>query len=690
MAILNGLRISIRLWLSFALLLILLLAVAAISLSHMNRLTHVSQSLLDGQQQNQYLAQRANQQALTAANNLLLLLQTTDKQQRISLYRQMDEELAASDLSITLLGKALSMSAGNSALPQLVRIKALRRLYNDRFYQTVNLIELDGPEKAHQQFAMETRPALTALLTELRALTSQQQEIMRLELRQLHQDEAMARNEQLVLAIGAIVLGSLLAWRMAGSIIRPVREAVAVAKAIAHGNLQHPVPVGGRDEIGQLLRALQRMRDAIFIREERILHLAYQDDLTGLPNRTRFVEALQSLPPPAYGAVLLFDMDRFSLINHALGQPVGDRLLGELGRHLRAQLQETQLLARLWADQFAIWLPEANLLQAQALATTIVQSLRSPLVIDNQRLDVDGTLGIALYPQDGRDAATLLRRAELAARTAKARRKPMLGFHEVGAEPAPASLSLIGEMREALTRGEFRVFYQPKFNLHSQSMTNAEALIRWQHPVQGMIPPSAFIPFAEQTGFIREITPWLLDQVMRDTAAWRQQGFLVVPAINLSVHDLLDPGLATRISTLLGQHGLPASAICLEITESALMEDPAQALDMLKQLASMGIKLSIDDYGSGQASLAYLKTLPVNELKIDRVFIDGINVTAKNAAIVRSTILLCHELELTVVAEGAETREELEKHNKCDMVQGYVIARPMPLAQFLTWQAPAA
>jgi diguanylate cyclase (GGDEF)-like protein len=691
---LNAMRIGTRLGLAFAMLLILSAIVAAVSMSRLNSLSVFTQSVVDVRVQKQELAHQANQHALAAANELLILLQTTDRNQRIGLYHQMDSELDAADLAITKLDMALAdamTTTSKKEQAQLDRLKVLRRAYNDRFYQTVNLLELSGPEKARQQFNASTRQALAALLDEAHVLSDTQQQLMRADLGQLRQAESQARMLVVSLSVGALLLGVLLAWRMAKSITRPVSEAVAVAQAIARGDVRRPVPRGGRDEIGKLLSALRTMRDAISSREARITRLAYEDDLTGLPNRTRFVDVFQALPADGHGAVLVLDINRFSLINLALGQQVGDRLLREIGLRLSAQLTGPQLLVRLWADRFALLLPGADLAAARGMAGELSQLLRTPLVLDQQRLDVEGTLGIALFPQDGEDASTLLRRAELAGRSAKARRQAWYCFAEVGAEPAHAELSLIGEMREALIRGEFVLFYQPKVDLRSGQIASAEALLRWQHPERGLIPPGRFIPFAEQTGFIREITPWLLDQALAHAAAWRRAGHGVVPSVNLSTHDLLNPGLADQVADRLQHHGLAPDALCLEITESALMEDPTLALALLDQLSSLGVKLSIDDYGSGQASLAYLKTLPVDEVKIDRVFIDAIDTTPRNAAIVRSTILLCHELNLSVVAEGAETGAELDwlRASGCDLVQGYVVARPMPLEQFLDWRPTA-
>jgi EAL domain-containing protein (putative c-di-GMP-specific phosphodiesterase class I) len=286
------------------------------------------------------------------------------------------------------------------------------------------------------------------------------------------------------------------------------------------------------------------------------------------------------------------------------------------------------------------------------------------------------------------DASTLLRRAELAMVQAK-RGHCGVAFVTDGAEPAYEQLSLIGDMREAMANGQFNLVYQPKLALGSGRIVAVEALLRWQHPERGMIAPARFIPFAEQTGFIREITPWVLDAVVRQLAYWQQAGLDIAVSANLSALDLLDPGLGRRVHDLLGRHGVPADRLCLEITESALMGDPALALAHLAELAALGVKLSIDDYGVGQASLAYLKSLPVNELKLDRSFIAGIADSPKNSAIVKSTIMLSHALGLTVVAEGVETPAELRwlASHGCDVVQGYGISRPLPAQQLPGWIA---
>ncbi len=680
----GSMSIRARLILSFSVLLALILAVTAMSLQRFEGLTDKTQEIVDYQAYRVFLAQRANSHAQAAAINLLNLLQTSEREKRVPLYAAMDAEIAASDTAVTELGKTM-LTADIQA--DIERVTDLRKRYGDLFQETVELIELEGTQVARGHFEDRTQKVLNTLLFETLALENHLQQLMQDELEQLRKSAANARLLAMVLAVSALVTGSILAWAISRSIVIPVREAVSVAENIAGGDYKKEVPQGKQDEIGALLRSLTIMRDSIASREDNILRLAYVDTLTDLPNRTRFLEMLGELPAGSKGALVILGIDRFAPINNALGHAVGDRLLCEIAGRLKQAAGESSVVARLWGDQFAMLLDRVDKAAATTRVQQILAALRAPMMIDEQRLDIDASFGIALYPQDGSSATRLLRRADLAMATAKRRHDSIAFGSDLDDEPAHEQLSLIGEMRDALARREFVVHYQPKLNLSQNRITGAEALIRWQHPERGMIPPMRFIPFAEQTGFIREITPWVLAEVIEQAAQWQRSGMEIVTSVNLLTHDLLNHDLVSQVMKLLADSGLPASRLCLEITESALMGEPELALKHLDELSAHGIKLSIDDYGTGQASLAYVKTLPVNELKIDRAFIDGIDATPKNAAIVRSTILLCRELGLSVVAEGAETTAELAwlASNGCDVVQGYGVAKPMALDDFLAW-----
>lgn len=573
--------IRARLILAFAVLLGLLFAVAAVSLQRFEGLTAKTQKIVDYQARRGLLAQRVNQHAQAAAIGLLTLLQTPERDQRVPLYAVMDADLAASDQAVRDLEKTMLTP---DLQADIAHVAELRLRYGELFQETVEMIELDGPLKARGHFADHTQKVLNTLLFEIQALETHLREMMQAELEQLRKAAAGARLLVVLLAVSALAYGTGLAWIIARSIVTPVREAVAVAEAIADGDYLKQVPRGKGDEVGALLRALGLMRDSIRGREEKILRLAYVDVLTGLPNRTRFMELLDALPDGSRGALAILDIDRFAPINNALGHAVGDRLLCELAARLRQAVEATHVVARLWGDEFALLLMDADRPRAEAAIRHILSELRAPMTVDGQRLDIDASVGIALYPADGADKTTLLRRADLAMGAAKRRHEGYAFAADVDAEPAHEQLSLIGEMRDALARSEFLVYYQPKLDLAQNRITGTEALIRWRHPEKGMIPPVRFIPFAEQTGFIREITPWVLARVIADAAQWRHSGMELVASVNLSTRDLLNRDLVAEIRRQLAQSGLPADQLCLEITESALMDDPELALKHLNEL----------------------------------------------------------------------------------------------------------
>jgi diguanylate cyclase (GGDEF)-like protein len=681
--LLGDASIRTRLTLAIGLLLALLISVAALSFIGFQSLSHSAHDLVERKARYAFLAARANQNSQMAANHLLRLLLTVERDMRVPLYAAMDEALNAGDRALVQLEGA---AAEHVVEGDIGNIRRLRDRYGEVFQETVEQIELAGPQSAKRHFEAQTKPALTALLEATDHLATQQQDAMQTEVEQLMADAANAQQRILVIAILAILAGTLLAGLIARSIANPVNEAADIAESIASGDYSREIPAGRRDEIGSMLRALGAMRERIAQREAHISRIAYVDELTGLPNRARFFEQFASLESKT-GALLLLDIDRFSVINKALGHAVGDVLLRGMADRLRTVHGERDVLARLWGDEFVLLLCSADATTAVNAGERIRTVLQEPLTIAGQRLDLDASIGIALFTADDKDLTAVFRRADTALRTAKRRHSGVaLASREIE-EHTHVQLSLIGEMREALARDQFVAFYQPKMDLRTRRITGAEALIRWRHPSRGLVPPGQFIPFAEQTGFIREITPWLIEHVICETARWRRQGLELVVSGNLSTHDLLNSELIDRVIFLLGREQLPPASLCLEITESALMEEPDRALRHLDRLAAHGIKLSIDDYGSGQASLAYLKDLPVHELKIDRVFVTNVDTTPKNAAIVRSTALLCRELDLSVVAEGAERAEEVEwlTNNGCDLVQGYVVAKPMPADEFANW-----
>jgi len=431
-------------------------------------------------------------------------------------------------------------------------------------------------------------------------------------------------------------------------------------------------------------------------REKEILRLAYEDGLSGLPNRAMFYEQLgQAVRIARRGgenvSVMLLDMDRFKAINDTLGHTVGDQALREVGMRVRAALRDSDIVARLGGDEFGVLLATGDKEHApRVVADKIQRALEKPLVVGVQSMDVAASIGIARFPEHGEDADALLRAADVAMYEAKRTKSRYAIYSSSHDERRKEFLTMLGELRHAVEAGELELHFQPKVTLAEERATSVEALVRWRHPKKGLVPPGDFIPFAEQTGYIGEITRWVLGRAIEQCGRWQADGSRVRMCVNISARDLRQgEELVQLVSARLADAQLPAGMLCLEITESALMEDPAIAQSTLRRLRELGVATSIDDYGTGYSSLAYIKQLAVTELKIDRGFVAGMEADQKNAAIVRSTIELGHNLGLTVVAEGVETEHELAQLRRfgCDAAQGYLFARPMSATAFERWLA---
>ena len=512
-------------------------------------------------------------------------------------------------------------------------------------------------------------------------------------------DEAVAPYEALRLAIMVLNGVGVLAFAM-GSVITarrittPVSTLTRLALRLSNGDFDAPIPSHGQNEIGKLADAFESMRRAVQDREGAIRRSGFTDSLTRLPNRAQFsvntreavTEVLRT--PDASCAVLMLDLDRFKHVNNVLGHDTGDLLLVRVGELLRRLIvDEANTVSRLSGDEFAILLRRGDVTQARAVARTIQQSLETTIDLNGNTVDLAAGIGIAACPEHAQDAVTLLRQAELAMYKAKQSQVGHVVFRPEMDVKSDEALFLLGELRQAIDRQELRMFLQPKVALGSGEVIGAEALVRWQHPTRGLVPPGAFIPFAEQSGFIRNLTNWLLEESTRTWRAWADQGLSLQMSINLSARDLIDPDLPGRVTALLGQHGVPPHCLCLEITESAIMDDPNRAQQTLEQFHYMGVKLSIDDFGTGYSSLAYLKQLPVDELKIDKSFVMNMQRDGQDAKIVRSVVDLAHNLGLKVTAEGLEEESAwaMLSSLNCDVAQGYWIAKPMPSDQFPAW-----
>jgi diguanylate cyclase (GGDEF)-like protein len=386
-------------------------------------------------------------------------------------------------------------------------------------------------------------------------------------------------------------------------------------------------------------------------------------------------------------ALCVIDLDRFKDVNDTLGHLAGDQLLQEVAFRLRQALRASDTVARLGGDEFAVVLPDADAQTAMLAAQKVVEALGASLVLEDCEVAVGASVGIAVYPENGGDADTLLRCADVAMYVAKQTRGGYALYAPYQDQSSSERLTLVGALRRAIADDELTLYYQPKVDCRSGAVAGVEALVRWQHPQQGLIPPDRFIPLAEQTGLIRPLTRWVLTSAIRQTRAWHDQGLMLSVAVNLSAHDLQDADLPRWVGELLERWNVSAEWLKLELTESALMSDPAQALEVLTALCDLGARIAIDDFGTGYSSLGYLKRLPAHEIKIDRSFVADMAAQERDQAIVRSTIDLGHNLGLAAVAEGVEDQQTLELLGGlgCDLAQGFYLSRPLPAASVAAW-----
>jgi diguanylate cyclase (GGDEF)-like protein len=429
-------------------------------------------------------------------------------------------------------------------------------------------------------------------------------------------------------------------------------------------------------------------------RGEQLHRVATTDELTGLANRERFRARLHDTIATAKAsdqkfAVMLLDLDRFKEVNDTLGHHYGDELLRDLGPRLAETVGPDGLVARLGGDEFAV-LPGDNMNDSdelEAFAERLIRCVQQPVLVDEMTLEVGVSIGVARFPRDGDDPHSLLRSADVAMYAAKEAHAGCKVYAAALDRHSVRRLSVLSEFRRALDADEIVVFYQPIMHMDGARVHGAEALVRWQHPELGLLPPSDFIPIVEQTGLIGPLTRHVLERAIAQCAGWRQAGLNLTVSVNLSVRNLLDPDVPALIGDLLALYGLAPEALQLEITESMLMSDPDRSLVTLTRLAQLGVGLSVDDYGTGYSSLANLRRLPIDELKIDRSFVSPMLSDESDLIIVRSTINLGHDLGLKVVAEGVEDEATLTRLAGlgCDFAQGYHFSKPLAPDTFNRW-----
>ena len=497
--------------------------------------------------------------------------------------------------------------------------------------------------------------------------------------------------QMLLIASAALLLSVIGAFFISRNVTRPISKLVEAARRISTGDYQQPIKVRQQasDEIGVLSESFQTMQQGIAEREEQLTFQAFHDSLTGVANRTLFAKRLAELLQSSDNSpitVLRLNVNQFKQVNDTFGYNVGDSLLKSVADILVKYSGDIHLTARLSADEFALLLPGTGEAQVLSRMVELQEKIQQPLTIADVNMKVSVSIGSALFPEHGDEPEQLLRRAEIALSRAQDQKLPYVCYQQGQDESHLRQIALVSELKIALENNQLQRLYQPKVDLQAGRVTQVEALLRWIHDDYGFVSPEEFIGLAEQSGLMPLLTEWVLQAVFSQAYRWQQAGTDVAIAVNLSAYDLVDD-FPDKVETLMRAVGVTADRVIMEITESAVMKNPEGAIKVLHRLREIGLKLSIDDYGTGYSSLAQLKNMPVDELKIDKSFVMTLAEDDDDQVIVKSTIELAHNIGLTVVAEGVETLSgyQLLEQWGCDKLQGYYISRPLPVQDFETW-----
>ena len=427
-----------------------------------------------------------------------------------------------------------------------------------------------------------------------------------------------------------------------------------------------------------------------------LIHQETHDALTGLANRTLLNNRLKEYidehqNDEQFFSLLIMDLNQFKEINDTLGHDVGDRLLQAVGERLQQGLRGDDTIARLGGDEFAVFLPGIGAEVASQCAVRILEAIGEPFHMNHFDITVSTSIGIAVYPEHGKDAASLIRRADVAMYQAKQSNSGFVVYAPKHDSNNLRRLTLLTDLNRAIERNQLILYYQPRVDIPTRKIVSVEGLLRWKHPQHGFVPPDEFIPLAEQGGFIKPLTLWVLNEALRQQHAWKQKGIELNVSVNLSAKNLQDSKLPSQIAKLLATWDISAERLELEITESAIMFDPNKAMHILTMIHNMGVQISIDDFGTGHSSLSYLKRLPARTLKIDKSFVIDMCVNENDAIIVRATIDLAHNLGLDVVAEGVEDRDTLDLLEilGCDTAQGCYFSKPLPEKELMASFIPS-
>lgn len=687
-------RISYRLALSYLLILCLFILVVIKTVAQVQHVTQRSQQF--AREDLQKLLQVQNLALdIEGSTSALVLIFSTTQDKRKPAYDAVDAKKKHIDELILAL---TNESKDEIELACLERVASTHQEFRQSYLNLFDEIELDNPDGAKKVFEEQVAPARQAFLTESNALLDlEKRNIM------LRQEEEKKDLDQLKLQVIAIsVLAVLcclgLAFITQSSVVRPLNDLEQSALQIAAGNYDSKVPLTRATEIAQVGTALNTMSDAIATREAEIEQLAYYDQLSHLPNRTLLLKSFAHTDL-SNRAMILMDVARLKIVNETLGFGIGDNVIVETSNRLQQALRDypdgSLYLAKFSGGQFALLCSSTSTQTITELVVQIISHLNHHLstpIISNtlsgsHSVDVSMVYGIALANAETQNLNSLIRNAEVALYAAKANTQISAWYSDAQEASRLSHLSLLSDLRSALVNHELQMWLQPKVRLSDMNCYGFEALVRWQHPQRGFISPIEFVPFAERTGYISHVTEWMLQEAVQTLANWQTTYPELSIAVNVSTNDLRDQHFPERVSKLLQLHQVHPSRLKLELTESGIMEDPSSAIPLLRSLRDTGIGLSIDDFGTGHSSLAYLQQLPVTELKIDRSFVINIDQLSSTQRLVKTIIEMGHGLNLHVIAEGIETQAERDTliDLGCDAMQGYFASKPLYGAALQNW-----
>lgn len=534
-----------------------------------------------------------------------------------------------------------------------------------------------------------------------------------------------ARSNNILIALVEMFLVGLFSFGLGTYLTRGLASLQTGSQRIASGWLGYQIPVKGRDELAETAKAFNAMSKQLEISaqervdaehalqqlneelEQRVSartvelasanreleHRAMHDGLTKLPNRVLFHDRLQQAILGArreqtrHGLIVI-DLDRFKVANDSLGHHVGDLILQDVASKLLTCTRASDTVARLGGDEFAVLLPKiTSRAEVAEVANRIRKAIESPVLLNQHRIDIGTSVGIALFPEDGDEVDSLMQHADFAMYEAKETRMGLVFYNPALGKKHMDQVVLQSELRQAIENDELVLYYQPKVSMSSGKIVGAEALVRWQHPTKGLLFPDSFIDLAEQSGLIKYLTLWVLKRAIRQCEEWLDSGYTISISVNISALNLQDPDFPGQVADIIDSARLPTTQLELELTETAVMQNPIRAIETIASLAGMGITFSIDDFGTGYSSMTYLKRLTLTTLKIDKSFVLDLAKDNNDAVIVRSTIDLGHNLGLKVVAEGVESDEvwRILAALGCDTAQGYYMSKPIPNEKFAEW-----